>query len=143
MFCMQVGADMTGRVNDRLTAYTLAMAAVIWWRPLAFFDAGFQLSFGAVGAVLFLYPLITSGKNTFGKLAESLLVSLSIELITVPVILYHYYELPTWSVIIESDRDSTYESGAVTWISGQYGTYVDTSDRNQYAVWMWIYPGFF
>ena len=22
MFCMQVGADMTGRVNDRLTAYT-------------------------------------------------------------------------------------------------------------------------
>ena len=99
MFCMQVGADMTGRVNDRLTAYTLAMATVIWWRPLAFFDAGFQLSFGAVGAVLFLYPLITSGKNTFGKLAESLLVSLSIELITVPVILYHYYELPTWSVL--------------------------------------------
>ena len=35
MFCMQVGADMTGRVNDRLTAYTLAMATVIWWRPLA------------------------------------------------------------------------------------------------------------
>lgn len=100
MFCMQVGADMAGRVNDRLTAYTLAMAAVIWWRPLAFFDAGFQLSFGAVGAVLFLYPLITSGKNTFGKLAESLLVSLSIELITVPVILYHYYELPTWSVLL-------------------------------------------
>ena len=119
MFCMQVGADMTGRVNDRLTAYTLAMAGVIWWRPLAFFDAGFQLSFGAVGAVLFLYPLITPGKNVtrqsnsirgdsgremlgvkFEKMAESLRVSLSIELLTVPVILYHYYELPTWSVLL-------------------------------------------
>ena len=119
MFGMQVGADMTGRVNDRLTAYTLAMAGVIWWRPLAFFDAGFQLSFGAVGAVLFLYPMIAPGKNgtrqssskqgdsgremlgaKFGKLAESLEVSLCIELITVPVILYHYYELPTWSVFL-------------------------------------------
>ncbi len=100
MFWMQVGADMTGRVNDRLTAYTLAMAGVIWWRPLAFFDAGFQLSFGAVGAVLFLYPMIMSEKNALGKLAESLQVSLSIELITVPVILYHYYELPSWSVLL-------------------------------------------
>mgnify|MGYP002233552468 FL=1 len=70
MFCMQVGADMTGRVNDRLTAYTLAMAGVIWWRPLAFLDAGFQLSFGAVGAVLFLYPIIASEKNAFGKAGQ-------------------------------------------------------------------------
>ena len=100
MFCMQVGADMTGRVNDRLTAYTLAMAGVIWWRPLAFLDAGFQLSFGAVGAVLFLYPIIASEKNAFGKLAESLRVSVCIELLTVPVILHHYYELPTWSVLL-------------------------------------------
>lgn len=58
------------------------------------------MSFGAVGGSAVSLPLITSGKNTFGKLAESLLVSLSIELITVPVILYHYYELPTWSVLL-------------------------------------------
>ena len=45
--------------------------------------------------------------------------------------------------VIESDCDSIYESGAVTWVSGQYGTYADTSGRSQYAVWMWIYPGFF
>ncbi len=100
MFCMQVGADMTGRVNDRLTAYTLAMAGVIWWRPLAFFDAGFQLSFGASrsGAVSLSADHVR--EEYVWKLAESLLVSLSIELITVPVILYHYYELPTWSVLL-------------------------------------------
>lgn len=117
MFCMQVGADMAGRVNDRATSWGLAMAGVILWRPLAFFDAGFQLSFGAMGAVLFLYPLIVSYRaaddraeaaptrqsrvrQLAGNLAESLQVSLCIQLVTMPVILYHYYELPSYAVLL-------------------------------------------
>ena len=59
MFCIRVGADMAGRVYDAPTSVAVAAAGVILWRPLSFYDAGFQLSFGAVCGIIFLYPLIS------------------------------------------------------------------------------------
>ena len=32
---------------------------MIVWRPLSFYDAGFQLSFGAVCGIIFLYPQVS------------------------------------------------------------------------------------
>lgn len=113
MFCIRVGADMSGRVYDALTAVAVAAVGVIIWRPLSFYDAGFQLSFGAVCGIIFLYPLIEGKKaESQGRAAgkeksslitgvkDSLMASLCIQAATLPAILFHYCEIPVYSVLL-------------------------------------------
>lgn len=102
MYCMRVSADMSGRVCDGPTSFMVAAAGVILWRPLAFYDAGFQLSFGAVAALYFLYPLVQDRVPTkgVGKILDSFKVSACVQIVTLPVILYHYYEFPLYGVCL-------------------------------------------
>lgn len=137
MFVLRVIADMSGRVYDPLTAVSLAAVLVILWRPLSFYDGGFQLSFGAIVGILFVNPLIvgalrlggrvegktltqvTPQNSFFGNLVSgignllsgikkcsfdfcvsSLLANFSIQLLTLPVLLYHYYEFPLYSFLL-------------------------------------------
>jgi len=57
MFLFQVGADIAGRKYDALTAYLAAALAVLIWRPLSLYDGGFWMSFGAIGAILLVFPV--------------------------------------------------------------------------------------
>ena len=57
MFLFRIGADITGRHYDGLTALSFSAAAVLLWRPLSVYDGGFWLSFGAVLGLLLLLPL--------------------------------------------------------------------------------------
>ncbi len=103
MFVLRVVADMTGRVYDSLTALACAAVVVIIWRPLSFFDAGFQLSFSAVIGALFVYPLISDvfcKKKIKSFFVDYLMVNLSIQLTTVPVLLYHYFEIPLYAMFL-------------------------------------------
>ena len=50
MFFVRIGADMTGRDYDLPTSLALAAAALVWGNPLSLTDAGFLLSFGALGS---------------------------------------------------------------------------------------------
>lgn len=99
MFCIRVGADMSGRVYDAPTSVAVAAVGVVLWRPLAFYDAGFQLSFGAVCGVIFLYPVL-AGKESKNHIKDSLIISFCIQLATIPFILYHYYEIPLYSILL-------------------------------------------
>lgn len=116
MFCIRVGADMSGRVYDAPTAVAVAAAGVILWRPLSLYDAGFQLSFGAVCGIIFLYPLV-SGEETgcrnsavkeerstrsglLSGIKDSFTASICIQAATLPAILFHYYEFPVYSVFL-------------------------------------------
>lgn len=100
MFFIRLGADMTGRVYDALTSLSVAAAAVILWRPLSYYDGGFQLSFGAILGIVCIYPVIVSCRKPKGKLTESVWASVSIYLVTLPVILYHFYEFPLYSILL-------------------------------------------
>lgn len=116
MFCIRVGADMSGRVYDAPTAVAAAAAGVILWRPFSFYDAGFQLSFGAVCGIIFLYPLVSEEeagyrnsavkekRNTRSSLLsgikDSFTASICIQAATLPAILFHYYEFPVYSVLL-------------------------------------------
>ena len=131
MFCIRVGADMSGRVYDAPTAVAVAAAGVILWRPFSFYDAGFQLSFGAVCGIIFLYPLVsekgvgktdgvvreidrekgmkeesigerrrTKKSSLISGIKDSLTASLCIQAATLPAILFHYYEFPVYSVLL-------------------------------------------
>ncbi|MGN1167028.1 MAG: DNA internalization-related competence protein ComEC/Rec2 [Lachnospiraceae bacterium] len=94
MFLFRVGADITGRNYDGITALSFAALAVLLWRPLSPYDSGFWLSFGAVSAIYLVHPV-------FRNLPfQGMWASVSIQLITLPVILYSYYEFPTYSVFL-------------------------------------------
>lgn len=100
MYMFRVGADMSGRVYDGATAIAAAMLTVIIWRPLSFYDAGFQLSFGAVVGMMVLSPLLSSKKKSNNFLKNGFITSFSINLATFPMILYHFYEIPLYSVFL-------------------------------------------
>lgn len=99
MYVIRVGADLSGRVYDAPTAVAVAAAAVICWRPLAFYDAGFQLSFGAICGVVFLYQTLERNELIV-KRNKSVTVSACIQIATLPIVLYHYYEVPVYSVFL-------------------------------------------
>ena len=87
MFFFRVGADLCGRKYDAFTALSVALLVVLLWHPYAYFDGGFWLSFLAVLGILLLTPLkIPAG--------------ISIQLMLFPVILYYFFELPTYSVLL-------------------------------------------
>ena len=95
------------RPVDTLSALGLAAVVLLVHRPAALFDVGFQLSFGAVAALVTLTPLITSavpdrvrqspaGVFVVGSVATSLAATLG----TAPALLAHFGRLPLGGLVL-------------------------------------------
>ncbi len=67
--------------------------------PYRITQAGFQLSFLAVLGVAITLEILKSYEFS-KKIYQSFFISLGIQLGTTPIILYHYFEIPTYSVIL-------------------------------------------
>lgn len=103
MFLFRVGADMSGRVCDMRTSIAVSAVCVILWRPLSYYDGGFQLSFGAVLEVFLLTMICGQKKGEKGikvTLTQGLRASLAIQLATFPILLYHFFEFPLYACIL-------------------------------------------
>ncbi len=94
MFLFRVGADLSGRHYDGPTALSFAAVVVLLWRPLILSDGGFYLSFGSVLAA---YTLLRLFKGLKG---QALWMSLSIQMMTLPVLLYFFFEVPTYAIFL-------------------------------------------
>lgn len=99
-------AAYLGRTYDLLSALGLAGLWLLWGSPYLVCQAGFQLSFGAVSG-LGLLPLLMENvfpeedQDDFGKyLKQAVLSGLSVQLMTVPVVLYHYFQLPVYGIFL-------------------------------------------
>lgn len=83
-----------GRKANMTNAMLLAGAIMVVINPrLAFDDVGFQLSFVATGALLFVAPRWESFFNFIPKsfgLRESFVASIAASVITLPIILWHF-----------------------------------------------------
>lgn len=100
MLLFRIGADMSGRVYDMPTALCAAGAVTVLWRPLCVTDAGFLMSYGAICGIFFILPVL---KNVFpckSMFWEGAYASVSINLMLFPVLLYFYFEFPTYSVFL-------------------------------------------
>ncbi len=95
------------RPADSLNALGLAAIVLIVHRPAALFDVGFQLSFGAVAALVTLTPLLTAtvperwrhsraGSFLVGSLATSVAATLG----TAPALLAHLGRLPIGGLVL-------------------------------------------
>ena len=59
MFLLWLGAQVTGRTFDRLTALGAAAILILIRQPLALTDAGFLLSFGCILSLALLEPVFS------------------------------------------------------------------------------------
>lgn len=99
MLLLRIGADMSGRVYDMLTALMLAASFTVAMEPLYLTDAGFYLSYGAVlGILLVIHPLQSCFQSK-GKVFSALLSSVGVNIALLPVLLWFYFEFPVYSVL--------------------------------------------
>lgn len=100
MFGLAVLADFLGRSYDMLSALAAAALLLLLEQPLYVRSASFLLSFGAVLGVGLVYPAIQSLFEVRNKPGSAFLVSLSIQLSTLPLIQWFYYEFPVYSIFL-------------------------------------------
>ncbi len=97
MYMVLMGAKICGRVYQGKRTLFLTAFTVLMWRPMDIADAGFLLSFGAMAGIGVIYPILTgvSGRER----SSGILVSLSVQLVLLPILLYFYYEIPVYSLL--------------------------------------------
>lgn len=105
-------AAYLGRSYDLLSALSLSLILQAWQSPYLLFSAGLQLSYGAVAAI----GLETEELRKVGKKRkereeeeqekekkkgyETLMLSLAIQLYTMPIQLYHYFTFPMLGIFL-------------------------------------------
>ena len=92
---------------DTLNALGLAAAILLIHRPAALFEVGFQLSFGAVFAIVTLAPLLTSkmparvrASSMGTAIAGSVATTIAATIGTAPALLAHFGRLPIGGLIL-------------------------------------------
>jgi competence protein ComEC len=93
-------AKVIGKTYDMLSAISLSAFLILLNSPLQIFNTGFLLSFGAVMGIGIVFPCLQALFPTKNRIFNSLLISISAQILIVPVILVFYYQFPLYSVII-------------------------------------------
>ncbi len=92
-------ADCAGRTYDLPSAMCVPALYLLCHTPYVLTQASFQLSFLAVGAVFCPGGLLIRRFEVKGP-GQAFLISVSIQLVTAPVILYHSFEFPPYAVFL-------------------------------------------
>ncbi len=106
MAALLVGGRGFERPSNALNALGVAALVLLLARPAALFDAGFQLSFAAVGGIVTLMPVLQrplperwmAHPRVRTWIIDPTLVSLAATLATLPVVLVHFGRLATAGV---------------------------------------------
>lgn len=102
MLLLSFLADWLGRSYDLASALGAAAFCLLVKEPFLITQAAFQLSFLAVGGIVFFgQPLIrlqVPGKRN--TVFQAFLISLSVQAATLPAILYHSFEIPLYGIFL-------------------------------------------
>jgi competence protein ComEC len=90
-----LGARLLSLDRPHTNALAFAALLLLLWEPLWLEDPGFQLSFAAMAAILWLAPPLASRLRPIGILATPLSVSLAAQAVVVPITAWHFHAL-TW-----------------------------------------------
>lgn len=96
MLLLRFLAAAVGRSYDMLTAMAAAALFLLWKEPFILFSGGFQLSFLAVLAIG-LSRALPAPKH---PLLAGLWLSFYLQLLTLPVILFHYFRFPLYGIFL-------------------------------------------
>ncbi|WP_275950519.1 DNA internalization-related competence protein ComEC/Rec2 [Clostridium sp. MCC353] len=100
MLLLMMLAEYLGRTYDLLSAASLAALLLLYDSPWLLFSAGFQLSFGAVFAIGIPGKWLNEQFKTQNPWVSALCVGAAIQWVTYPVIRYHYFEYPVYSILL-------------------------------------------
>lgn len=100
MLITSMGADVFGRRYDGLSAIAIALLVMLVLNPYQLTQVGFQLSFGAVIGIALIHPLWKLYFPKLPKILEGLCVSISVQLVLTPIMLFYFYEIPMYSVLV-------------------------------------------
>ena len=105
MFSFFLLSKLLKRSYDMITA--MAFSALVWLLlyPGYLFDCGFQLSYAAIAGIGIVLPVLTGIADSvkikwFRKFITLFLPSLSVNLMTAPILIYHYHELSFFSIAL-------------------------------------------
>lgn len=93
-------ASYLGRTYDLLSAASLALILLAFRSPLLLTQGGVQLSFGAVFAIGGIKPVMENWIGREHRGVTSLSAVISIQAVTMPIILYHFYQLPLYALFL-------------------------------------------
>lgn len=102
MFIMVVYADVIGRTYDMLSAASLAAILMLINSPMLIYSCGFLLSYSAVLGICVVNPAISSKFSNDNKLVKIFAGGISISLMTTPIIMFFYYEVPLLSILLNA-----------------------------------------
>lgn len=104
MFAMLMLSTYIGRWYDMISALSLAAIILLLIQPLYLYDAGFLLSFASVIGIAVIYPRLCDAfvaeKKRGVKTKKAFLLSASIQLMTLPLTCYFFFEISLYSLLI-------------------------------------------
>lgn len=128
MFGLRLLGEVLGRTYDNLTAISTAGILLMIGNPFIVLNSGFQMSFAAIVAIVIIFPVVQNilrlgqghrskfmgnEKNMSwkqrqmqvlemvkNKLVKAIVFSFTISIVMNPVIAYNYYQIPTYSFLL-------------------------------------------
>lgn len=104
MYLILIIGRQKGRIYDMPTAASAAALGLLFFQPLAIFQASMQLSFGAVLGISLVSDIF---RRIPGKLSAKASMKagrffsvMGLSIAMLPVILYHYYQYPLYSLLL-------------------------------------------
>jgi competence protein ComEC len=94
-------AWLMGRLRDAWHLMLVAACALLAWNPYTLFDAGFQLSFGAVAAIFVLgtpFLRVGEGYPMPDWLRSAIAISAACTLVTAPILWLEFGRVPLYGV---------------------------------------------
>lgn len=122
MYLIRMLGVVAGRTYDMLTALGVMAGVMLWQNPENLKNVGFLLSFGAVLGISVCYPALQEKESQepcrlyeskrwkrimkllcregVQVLKESMISGISVTLVTLPIQLWFYFEIPIYSVVV-------------------------------------------
>lgn len=103
VMCLMIyGADLFGREKNGFNGLAAAALLILIWNPLTLFQVGFQLSFLAMFAILFVTPWLNHlvKKDFPGK--SALLITVAAQIGMIPVLAYYFHVVSFVSLLIST-----------------------------------------
>ncbi|MCM1157105.1 MAG: DNA internalization-related competence protein ComEC/Rec2 [Bacteroidales bacterium] len=100
MLILSMGAEVGGRRYDTLTAVSAALLLMLAVNPCQINQPGFLLSFGAILGIAVVNPVWKILYPNIPERLNGLLVSVSVQIVLTPVLLYYFYEIPIYGVVL-------------------------------------------
>ncbi|MDD4112749.1 MAG: DNA internalization-related competence protein ComEC/Rec2 [Herbinix sp.] len=100
MYGILLFAKLIGKTFDILSALSLSAFLILIQNPMELFEAGFLLSFGAVLGIAVILPSLTRLYEPKNAILKGIYVSVSAQALTLPFVLYYFFQIPTYSVLV-------------------------------------------